>query len=340
MTIIVSNGANSPSDNRAQLAGVTYSAFRHTYDTRPLIFQTSWDGFVGHLANCFQTRRPACEGEKRAFTPLVSPALFRAGGKRCDANVAAWGGWLAVDIDDHLTWTDTVQIASALGGDWCAYTTTRSTPGHNKQRLFVRADRQIEADEIHQVWAGMYELFGHTIDPQCKDLSRMYYVPANWQPHPENPCPHVAFDAAFTDAGVSVDKIKAEAREVIPPPTRASVSAAQRSPAPCHAPVNLQTLDSLPNLWNFKYVLPCDIARYLDTPRGGHHRALWAFMVSVAERAILSGYPITPTELHATAFDLDGISPIKTNPARWRKINDEAQRAIDHVRAQIGRDIP
>ena len=303
---------------------ITYSTFQNTFDRTPRMATTTWDDFILYLEHNFCIQRPACDAEKSKRTPLMSPALYNPGFKRLNANVVGWGGFVGLDIDNCLTFDETIELGQWFNTDWVAYTTTRSTPLHHKQRLFLRVDRTIEVNEIALVWTALHHITHGVIDRQCKDFSRMYYVPADWEPHPENPEPYVNFNYGSGD-GLTVEWLIKQV------PFTANVNTS--------APTAYTPLSSLNgtaprlvngSLFTCPYVKAWMIERYIKTPKGEHHIALYKFMEHIAKYAAKDNYPITDVELATYAAYMDDYSIIKTNPNRWTsgRILNEARRAI------------
>ena len=113
---------------------------------------------------------------------LISPAIYEAGSTRANKNVLGWAGWAAVDVDD---WHFTGDLKDELGDrfpTWAyiCYSTASSTADQPKFRLIFKLTRPIGNSEIKHFWFALQSVMDDAGDKQCKDLSRMYYVPASY----------------------------------------------------------------------------------------------------------------------------------------------------------------
>lgn len=297
---------------------------------------TTWQSFIDYLEHAFCVQRPACEDEKRHRTPLMSPAMYEPNIKRLNANVIGWGGFVGLDIDNYLTFGETVELGQWFNTDWVAYTTTRSNIEQHKQRLFLKVDRTIEVNEIALVWAALHHITHGVIDKQCKDFSRMYYMPAFWTPHKENPDPYVNFDYG-SGYGLTVDWLIKQVPVTMNINTTAPTAYAPRATLPSTQNIVAPITASI---YASPYVKGWMIDKYQNTPKGEHHLALYKFMEKIAEYAARDDYPITDTELVSYAAQMDAASKIKTNETRWTsgKIFEEAQRAIGVVANNINKN--
>ena len=152
---------------------------RFVYDNkthRRLDFE-SWDRFVKFLYKL--SERPL-EGKQNA--ELISPAIYEAGAKRRNQNVLAWAGWCAVDINDWDFEGDLNAELNRRYGRWSyvVYSTASSTVGKPKFRLVFQLDRHIQTSDIKHFWFALQSYLDDRGDKQCKDLCRMYYIPATY----------------------------------------------------------------------------------------------------------------------------------------------------------------
>ena len=74
--------------------------FKSQFDnkTHKKVSLPSWVEFVQLLKGLSNQK-----GEKGGVdsSPLISPAVFQDGETRANRSVSHWGGWCAVDVDDH-----------------------------------------------------------------------------------------------------------------------------------------------------------------------------------------------------------------------------------------------
>ena len=64
--------------------------------------------------------------------------------------------------------------------DGCLYTTTSHSMEDPRVRGVFLLNREIELSEFDEFWYALNEFFGKTLDPQTKNINRIYYVPAKW----------------------------------------------------------------------------------------------------------------------------------------------------------------
>ena len=160
---------------------MTYSIkiFKNRYDnkTHRRIDLESWDQLVKMF---YKIAERPLKGKLDA--ELISPAIYEAGSTRANKNVLGWAGWAAVDVDD---WHFEGDLKDELGDrfpTWAyiCYSTASSTADHPKFRLIFKLTRPIGNSEIKHFWFALQSVMDDAGDKQCKDLSRMYYVPASY----------------------------------------------------------------------------------------------------------------------------------------------------------------
>ena len=121
-----------------------------------------------------------CETKKKAF--LISPATFIEGTTRANKNVIEWGGWAAVDVDDHEFKGNLENELRNRFGNWyyICYSTASSTLDRPKFRLIFPLTGSVTSDRIRHFWFALNSELQSIGDKQTKDLSRMYYIPATY----------------------------------------------------------------------------------------------------------------------------------------------------------------
>ena len=121
-----------------------------------------------------------CETKKKAF--LISPATFIEGTTRANRNVIEWGGWAAVDVDDHEFEGDLENALRNRFGKWhyICYSTASSTVARPKFRLVFPLTTSVPNEKIRHFWFALNSELESIGDRQTKDLSRMYYIPAKY----------------------------------------------------------------------------------------------------------------------------------------------------------------
>src|SRR5210317_1354496 len=158
---------------------ITLTAFNSLFDNKTdkkLEFNT-FDDFQDALHKLSQRE---CKSKKNAF--LISPATYVEGTTRANKNVIEWGGWAAVDVDEHEFKGNLEDELRSRYGHWrfICYSTASSSESWPKFRLVFPLTRVVQQDQIKHFWWALNSELGAIGDRQTKDLSRMYYIPANY----------------------------------------------------------------------------------------------------------------------------------------------------------------
>lgn len=115
---------------------------------------------------------------------LISPACYREGtNRRCNDNVSHWSAWAAMDVDDHNFDSENLEheLVTRFGHyNFVCYSTASSSWSLPKFRLVFPLSSEIKSDRIRHFWYALNRELGDIGDPQTKDLSRMYYIPAKY----------------------------------------------------------------------------------------------------------------------------------------------------------------
>jgi len=258
---------------------------------------------------------------------LISPAVYNIGTTRANKNVLAWAGWCAVDVDD---WTPEGDLNDTLINkfglwDFICYSTASSLEELPKFRLVFRLDRNIHQDEIKHFWWALNTELDSIGDRQTKDLSRMYYVPANYSG---------AFNFIFSNSGVPIDVDELLARHRYDD-KRDSGNFLDRLPDEWRKQIIEHRKSSLENTdysWSSYHDCPfwpkSLASDYMTINKTGWYHKMYQIMIAVAGRAVEKGYPITAKEIEdlCRAFDND--------TGRWyenRAIEKEANNALEYV---------
>lgn len=252
-------------------------------------------------------------------SPLISPALYTEGKTRSNKNVESWSGWCCIDVDDY---DSSFEEAVDLFRDFyfVCYSTASSTIEHPKFRIVFPLTRSVPAEKIQHFWFAVNAQFKNTVDAQTKDLSRMFYIPAEY---PE------ANNFIFTHRSENImdpDAIMSQ-HPYIKPVT----SAIDALPEDVQEKILEYTRSKLKNVsykWtSYKdcvFVHPNAIRDYMGLT-GGWYNKSFKLMCGIACSAVKRGYPITAAEI-ATLFreiDLDNGNWYSNRP-----IEGEAARAL------------
>lgn len=305
--------------------------FKSPYDnkTHRKMSLSSWAEFRGLLYNLSQKR-----GEKGGSnsSPLISPAIFEDGTTRANRNTTHWGGWCAIDIDDHNLGGDIEQLKEFLHGrfgkyNYLVYSTASSSKDHLKFRLLFELDQHVEREKIKALWFAVNTFVDELGDPQTKDLARMYYVPAKY---PQ------AYDFFFYNDGVPLNT--SELMKSYPYAEKEGKTFLDRLPDDLQKAVIEHRKKQLNNT-NFHWTNHRDcpfiyrrqIAEYQAIQGTGWYHKSYQMMVAVASNAVRRGYPITANEIGTLFRQMDAENPITRERYKNRKYELEADGAIEYV---------
>lgn len=293
---------------------------------RKISFDT-WDEFVG-LLKALSTK----EGQKggRNSSALITPAVFETGSTRSNKSTLHWGGWCAVDVDDHA-FSSTIsvlkeQLIDRFGNlDFVCYSTASSRDEYLKFRLVFRLDETVERDTVKPFWFALNTEIGEIGDPQTKDIARMYYIPAIY-PNATN--------FFFSHNGGSPLCVHELLRKH-PYVQRTGNSFMDRLPPAMQDAVIAHRKNSLNNTeYRWSSYSDCPFfprhlgLEYKTISGSGWYTKMYQIMVAIAGHAVAKGYPITATEIATMCKQLDA------DTGNWyenRPITVEADRALEYI---------
>ena len=303
--------------------------FKSQFDnkTHKKVSLPSWVEFVQLLKGLSNQK-----GEKGGVdsSPLISPAVFQDGETRANRSVSHWGGWCAVDVDDHDFTNDVGTLKENLSEqfsdlDFVCYSTAGSRAELLKFRLVFRLDETVEQDRIKSFWFALNTELGEIGDPQTKDLARMYYVPAQY--------PN-ALDFFFAHSGgnaINVSELCAKHPYV----EKTGNSFLDRLPPEMQKAVIEHRKESLNNTdykWSSYRDCPFFPKRmgmeYRTITDTGWYLKMYQIMVAIAGHAVAKGYPITATEIATLCKEFD------SETGNWyenRPLQTEADRALEYI---------
>jgi len=281
-------------------------------------FET-WDEFV-HLLFML-SEKP----DTKATAPLISPATYEEGTTRSNKNVELWGKWAAVDVDDIDINADELRetLLERFGHwDFVCYSTASSTVDRPKFRLVFNLMETVHKDLIPKFWWALNTEVGDIGDKQTKDLSRMYYVPANYAG---------AHNFIFRNSGRPIDVDYLVAKH--PYKEKEGKSFLDRLPDHLQKAVIEHRKSQMENTtytWSsyrdcpfFPHRLAMEYKCITDT---GWYHMMYKIMVATAGSAIQKGYPITAREIAEMCRQLD------METGNWytgRPLEVEADRAVE-----------
>jgi len=299
---------------------------RYVYDnkTHRRMDFSSWAQFANFLRKLSQRQ---LEGKQDA--ELISPAIFKPGQPRRNANVLAWAGWAAIDVDD---WTPTDQLENELHrvfGDYkfVCYSTASSTVDHPKFRVVFPLSDHVAVDNIRHFWFALQSEFNQMGDKQCKDFSRMYYVPANYKS---------AYNFFFDNRDgqlVDVDYLLAKHPYV---EHSKATTFLDRLPEAWRKQIidhRKNKLDNTNYNWNTYHDCPFVNKQLIDQYKSiahidgtGRYRMIYKIMISIASNAVSKQYPLTVAELVELIRQLDQET---SNIYQNRPLDVEANNALE-----------
>ncbi len=297
--------------------------FKNRYDnkTHKSMNFESWDEFVSLLYKL--SEKP----ETKATAPLISPAIYEDGTTRSNKNVRMWGKWAAVDVDDiDIPADKLMEILTERFGHWdfVCYSTASSSVDRPKFRLVFNLMEVVHKDQISKFWYALNTELDSIGDRQTKDLSRMYYVPANYDG---------AHNFIFHNAGDPVDIDYLVVKH--PYKEREGKSFLERLPEEMQRAViehRKQSLNNTSITWT-GYTdcpfFPKKLAmEYQTITSTGWYHKMFQIMVAIAGNAVKREYPITAKEIAKLCSEFD-----KDN-GNWydsRPLELEADSALEYI---------
>jgi len=237
-----------------------------------------------------------------------------------------------MDIDDHDFSSENLEneLYNRFGNfNYVCYSTASSSWTLPKFRLVFPLSTTVDGDRIRHFWYALNRELGDIGDPQTKDLSRMYYIPATYAG---------AHNFIFSHHGGSVIDPSALMQKHEYVETRKSAkSFLDRLPEAMQKDIinhrkNL-TARSANVRWssyrdcpfvNQNLVKEYKAIAYVDN--SGRYAMIYKIMVSIASSAIKSGYAITTTEIVNLIRELD----METSQRyQNRPLDIEADRALE-----------
>jgi len=307
--------------------------FKNTFDnqTHRGMEVESWEKFEELLYHMYDM-----EGRKggRNSSVLISPARYFPDTTRSNKNVDLWGGWSALDVDDYDVCTDPnrspveclkEQLHEAFGSfHYVCYNTASSKADKPKFRLVFPLTRQVDSKDLPHFWFSMNKQFDGLGDKQTKDISRMYYVPAQY---PD------AYSFIFTNQGVHLDPDMLMDKHSYVEPTGKTFM--ERLPPELQQAVIQHRKDALEATditWSGYRDCPFFPKRmaveYQTISETGWYSKMYSIMIATAGNAYKRGYPISAMQIAQMCSELD----IETgNWYKNRPLDKEADRALEYI---------
>lgn len=311
---------------------MTYSLtiFRSIFDNQTvkrMDFKT-WNGFEELLYSLSkQPGYKAKRGEKgKQSSPLISPAIYKPDSTRANVNVEAWAGWAALDVDNYSGKFDDLQERLGPYYSIC-YSTASCTAEKLKFRIVLPLNTHVPADKIRHFWYALNKEFGQAGDEQTKDLSRMYYVPAQY-PNAQN--------FIFTHRGEVIKPYDLMEKHAYV--AKSTGSFLDQFPEAFQKELLEMRKAQMTNTsvhWSSYLDCPFVNKRLLNEYRSialidgsGRYRMTYKIMTSIACNAVKRKYPISAGEISELVSQLDRDT---ANIYQHRPLKVEAERAIAYA---------
>lgn len=271
--------------------------------------------------------------EGKQDSHLISPACYKDGtNRRLNDNVSHWSAWAAMDVDDHKFSAKNLKdelIEAYPHYNFVCYSTASSTNDHPKFRMVFPLSSSVKSVRIRHFWYALNRELQNIGDPQTKDLSRMYYIPAKYAG---------AYNFIFSYHGGSVIDPNALMNRHEYVETRSTAkNFLDRLPEAMQREILQYRKDSNTRKPNVRW------SGYRDCPfvnqnlikeyraiahvdNSGRYAMIYKIMVSVATNAVRDGYAITSQEIVDLIRELD----METSQRYARRALDvEADRALE-----------
>jgi hypothetical protein len=297
---------------------------RFVYDnkTHRRIDLDTWDQLVKFF---YKMSERKLNGKQDA--ELISPAIFENGAPRRNANVLAWAGWAAVDVDDWVFEGDLENELRNRFGHWSyiCYSTASSSEAQPKFRLVFRLDVSVPQAQIKHFWSALNSELDGMGDKQTKDLCRMYYIPAQYAD---------ANNFVFSNNGSSI--VVSDLCAKWPYSEKlGGTSFIDRLPDAWREQViehRKSALDNTDIFWTGYHDCPFWPKRlaseYITISSTGWYRKMYQIMIATAGNAIKNSYPITSNQIVELCKQFD------TDTGRWyenRPLEVEANNALEYA---------
>jgi len=280
-----------------------------------------WSGFESLLVDLSKEN---VKSKKEAS--LISPAVYLPNTTRANANVTHWAKWAAVDVDDYEIDTESLQeeLNKTLGDYYyVCYSTASSTTDFPKFRIVFPLTDSVAADDIKHFWFALNSFINSMGDKQTKDLSRMYYIPANYDR---------ANNFLFINKGKFIEPLELMAKYPYRNETRGSnffdnlPDAIQKEIVQYRKDQSENNTITWTSYHDCPFVNKGLVAEYKTTSNTGWYHLMYKIMVSIAGNAVRRQYPITAEEVEKLCKELD------METGNWyenRPLIKEANRAIE-----------
>ena len=321
---------------------ISFTLFSNIYDntTSKRVDFDSFDSFENALSTIstkpgYKLKKGERVQKGMKLTELISPALYREQTTRANANVIEFGGFAMLDVDDHRSGDGEsleYELCSTFPNTmFVCYSTSSSTFDFPKFRLLFPLSRWVQYNQLMHLIYAINQKFGDMSDPQTKDISRMYYLPAQY------PDSH-QFYFRYNGNGqhLNVDELL---EEYLYKPPRSKSSLDSLHPALVNHILKSrqQRLSEQSKEYTWTSYDDCPFVNQdlineykaiAFTDGAGRYHKIYQIMSSIASNAIRKKYNISVYEITQMIRQLDRDT---SNIYGKRKIETEAARAITYA---------
>ena len=302
-----------------------YSYFYGFYSNLPqLCYSETWEDFCETMRVISEV-----EGYKPSSTEydktqgLISGAIYgNETDKRANDNVIGWD-LIILDIDDS---DKTLEEIDVIFGSFhrMFYSSASCTHNKLKMRVIIPLNETAPAEVLRNIWYATQIWCEGLVDEQTKDISRINYIPARYTNKGDD---YRHFFEVRT--GNYLDWRALIAKYPMPPieerfKRNNPLKKLKRKIFVDNNPLpdfNIQSGDC-------KFVWDSMIRDYQLTPAGGHHAAIYQFMVKICYNAQKMNYPLDISELVDMATQLDNLDGGFYDE---KKIRNSAADAMEYV---------
>ena len=305
--------------------------FANIYDNkvnRKLGFD-SWENFVKALHKMSEIpgyKPKRGERARKKSSPLISPAVYKNNSRRGNSNVLKWSRWAALDIDEYEgSFEDVLRQFDEYS--YVCYSSASSTKEHPKFRVIIQLSSEVPHNKISHLWYAINEKFSGIADPQTKDLSRMYYVPAQY-PNAYNFIFESKGKKILSPESLMIDypfvEKKNDFLSTLPDNIKENILAFRRDSL---TNTNI-TWSSYTDCTFVNTKLINEYSRIAYTDGTGRYAFFYKLMVNIAGNAVRQGYPITAMQIAQLAREID-----MAFGGRYQKrpLETEANRALEYI---------
>lgn len=281
-----------------------FSYFTGFYSNEPQLCEVSdWGEFCAYMQVISEIEgyKPD-HGDYERTQGLISGAIYaNDGDKRSNDNVIGWD-ILILDIDDTSKSLEFI-MEKYKPFNYIMYSSASCTKDKLKLRVIIPLNNTAPKDKLVQLWYAAQIHSDGLVDEQTKDCSRMQYIPARYTNKGKD------YRHFFhINEGMDLPWEKLIEKYPSPPPEERFK---KNNPLRNLKRKIFMDNNSLPE-FNIQhpdcpFVYDKMIQDYMLTPAGGHHAAIYKFMVSCCYNAQKINYPITVDELADLGKQMDDV---------------------------------